>query len=75
MANSNKNMTTQPTFNLSEKIIQGRSVYSSEKGVIFSSDVKEFIRVLKKTLDEEIVVYPKQHTEEIIDALAGDKIK
>lgn len=50
-------------FNLSKMIWSG---------VIFSSDVKEFIRLLKKELSTKSCTWDIQ--QEIIDKLAGDKL-
>ena len=65
----------QKEFNLSEKIMN--QYCDEEEQALFMLDVKKFIRLLKKNLLKYISDWDRfDYTpEEVIDKLAGDKLK
>jgi hypothetical protein len=60
-------------FNLSEKINLHSEKDKSDRNCIYFEDVKEFIRRLKKELSKKTFTWIEQ--QEIIDKLAGEKLK
>ena len=69
----NKNQEEE-TFNLSEKIFFDLNCFEKPVDILFTKDVKEFIRILKRRhFDREFQAIIL--TKEEIDKLAGEDLK